>query len=398
VVAERLPDGPGTALIAERPSGLQRWATIVLCSCDDSQGCEPAPGWLTAGAVELPEGDLGALLDAIDTVAASRWRISTGVAGAAAGTTPGAPAPAERIIGQAASIQKLRAGVRRIAPIPVDVLLIGETGSGKDLVLQQLHALSGRPGPLVALNCGAIPDTLFESELFGHEAGAFTGATKGRPGSFEQAHTGTLFLDEIDSMPMNQQVKLLRVLETRRVARVGGGRELELDLRVVAATQGRLLERCKQGLFRLDLWNRLNVVALDIPALRHRRDDVIPLFQHFVDDACARFHVERSALPPADAGRLLAYGWPGNVRELKHAAERFVLGVDVLPDDAQASDQPQELASQLALCERELIKTALDRHESRLAAVAVDLGISEKTLTRRISAFRLGTPRHGTPQ
>ena len=316
----------------------------------------------------------------------------------------GERSPMDAIVGKAPAIQRLRASIERIAHVPVDVLLIGETGSGKDLVLQQLHSLSRRPGPLVAVNCGAIPDTLFESELFGHEAGAFTGAHKCRPGKFEQAHRGTLFLDEIDSMPMHQQVKLLRVLEARRVGRIGGQGESLLDLRVVAASQGRLEERCKLGQFRLDLWHRLNVVTLQIPALRERREDVAPLFGHFVDEACSRYGVARASLPAIDMARLAAHGWPGNVRELKHSAERFVLGLDMLPDDAGAGadaddsdygDPSRSLFSHLASCERGLIKSALVRHGRRLADVAAELAISEKTLSRRIAAYRLGAAAEG---
>jgi two-component system C4-dicarboxylate transport response regulator DctD len=297
------------------------------------------------------------------------------------------------IVGQAPSIQRLRTSIERIARVPVDVLLIGETGTGKDLVLQQLHALSGRTGPLVAVNCGAIPDSLFESELFGHEAGAFTGASKSRPGKFEQAHKGTLFLDEIDSMPMQQQVKLLRVLEARRVDRVGGRGEAALDLRVVAASQGRLEERCRLGQFRLDLWHRLNVVTLEVPALRERREDVLPLFWHYVDEACGRYGVERKSLPTTGTARLAAYGWPGNVRELKHAAERFVLGLKVLPEETEVVDNTQGLASQLADCERELIVAALARNGGRMAAAAAELGISEKTLSRRVATYRIAATR-----
>jgi DNA-binding NtrC family response regulator len=304
-------------------------------------------------------------------------------------TLGGAGSVLDALVGQAPAIRRLRANIQRIAQVPVDVMVIGETGTGKDLVVQQLHALSGRPGPLVAMNCGAIPDALFESELFGHEAGAFTGASKDRAGKFEQAHLGTLFLDEIDSMPMNQQVKLLRVLETRRVDRVGGRGSRQLDLRVVAASQGDLEARCKQGLFRLDLWHRLNVVALEVAALRERRDDVPALWHFHVGNACQRYGVAPCELPPADMARLMAYPWPGNVRELKHAAERFVLGLKVLPEGATVDPAPEGLQGQLARCERELIASTLARHDQRLFPTAAELGISEKTLSRRMASYQL---------
>lgn len=295
----------------------------------------------------------------------------------------------EPLEGRSASMQKLREHVHRIAAIPVDVLVIGETGSGKDLVARQLHARSGRPGPLIALNCGAIPDALFESELFGHEAGAFTGAVKSRVGKIELAHRGTLFLDEVESMPLSQQVKLLRVLESRRVARVGGRGEVAVDLRVVAATQERLVERCKQGLFRLDLWHRLNVASLEIPPVRHRREDIMAHFLHYAEQACARFAVDPAMLGDIDSSRLTAYDWPGNVRELKHAAERFVLGLPVLPDEAELGARSPALVSQLGQCEKVLIKTALVRHGSQTRPAAAELGISEKTLQRRMSEYHI---------
>ena len=405
LVGEYLADGSGLSLIADHANRAQRWATIVLADTMDAADAVSALHRGAAAVIETSDADPGRLLEVLENIGASRARAPVANA-TAAGSEPMAPprfpeCRREAIFGEALSMQQLRASVGRIARLPVDVLLVGETGTGKDLVMQQIHDLSGRRGPLVALNCGAIPDTLFESELFGHELGAFTGAVKSRPGSFERAHRGTLFLDEIDSMPMNQQVKLLRVLETRRVERVGGRGELALDLRVIAASQGGLRERCKQGLFRLDLWHRLSVASLELPPLRERREDVLPLFQLYVVDACERFRVDHRTLACIDSARLIAYGWPGNVRELKHAAERFVLGLQVLPNDGDiAAEAVRPLACQLALCERELIQSALDRHDSRLAKAAGDLGISAKTLARRMSAYRMNTrnPGAASPQ
>ncbi len=312
----------------------------------------------------------------------------------ATGATDQEPRPCsstlEVIKGASPSIQRLRKDIQRIATIPVDVMLYGETGTGKDLAVQQLHALSGRSGTLVALNCGAIPDALFESELFGHEIGAFTGASRSRMGAFEQANKGTLFLDEIDSMPMNQQVKLLRVLETRRVDRVGGsGVRPVLDLRVFAASQGPLDEACRQGRFRLDLWHRLNVVTFELPPLRERRGDVPELWRHYVGEACAQYGIDGDLLGEAEIVRLCAYDWPGNVRELKHAAQRFVLGLEALPHIAKTREPSPRLDAQLASYERELIVATLQRNERRIKAAARELGISEKTLSRRVGAYRL---------
>jgi two-component system, NtrC family, C4-dicarboxylate transport response regulator DctD len=392
LTADRLPDGAGLSLVADRADRIQRWATILLTGCADTQSVSSA---IARGAFDVVERSVGAqrLLDLIsDAVAGGRPK-RTLAAVRGAGIRHGEPAePAdEPLLGDSLSMQRLRKQVQRVAGIPTDVLVIGETGSGKDLAVQHLHALSGRRGALVALNCGAIPDTLFESELFGHEAGSFTGAAKSQAGKIEQAHQGTLFLDEIDSMPLNQQVKLLRVLETRRVARVGGRGDQALDLRIVAAVQRRLDERCRQGLFRLDLWHRLDVVTLEITPLRDRREDVVPLFQHYRDEACRRFGIEPGALPEPDWGVLTAHGWPGNVRELKHAAARSVLGLKVLPDEPGAAEPTQGLLSQLGQCERELIRAALVRHGRRPHAVAAELGISEKTLSRRIAAFGLAS-------
>ncbi len=393
VLAEpELPDGTGMALIADKADRLQRWATVVLTECGDVRSAVSA---MRRGAFEVVEKSSGPqrLVDVITSIhAMCRRATAAALAGSDAPCVhPAQHAAFDPIIGDDPQIQQLRTRLRRIAPVPTDVLVIGETGSGKDLVARQLHALSGRRGALVALNCGAIPDTLFESELFGHEAGAFTGASKARLGKIEQAHQGTLFLDEIESMPLNQQVKLLRVLESRRVARVGGRGEVPVDLRVVAATQARLDERCKQGTFRLDLWHRLNVVALAIPALRERREDIAPLFFHYVHQACERFDIDPAMLGDAGAGRLLAHDWPGNVRELKHAAERFVLGMPVFDDAADDDDgRAGDLVSQLGRCERELIRSALARHGSRPRPVAAALGISEKTLLRRMAEYKLG--------
>jgi two-component system C4-dicarboxylate transport response regulator DctD len=398
VAHDQLPDGTGLALIADRANRLQRWSTILLTECCDRQSVASA---LRMGAVDVIDraGGPKRLMEALDSL---RVRRSVPTIPAPAIDAPkGRPAPpasppgrmssgtaAASILGQAPAILRLRDSVERVARLPADVLLIGETGSGKDLVLQQIHAMSGRTGPLVALNCGAIPDTLFESELFGHDAGAFTGANKARRGKFEEAEGGTLFLDEIDSMPLNQQVKLLRVLETRRVGRVGGQGERTLDLRIVAACPDRLEERCRQGLFRLDLWHRLNVVTLEVPALRNRRGDIGLLFEHYAAEACERYSIDPASLRKPDIARLTAYSWPGNVRELKHAAERFVLGLKVLPDDGLA-EESTSLDAQLAHCERALIKSALERHGRSLQATAQALGISEKTLSRRVATYGL---------
>lgn len=287
------------------------------------------------------------------------------------------------MIGDAPAIRRLRDTVAQVADADVDVLVLGETGSGKEVVARLLHDLSlRRPRPFVALNCGALPETVLESELFGHEAGAFTGADRKRVGRIEHASGGTLFLDEIESCPPAIQVKLLRVLETREVEPLGTNERRRLDLRVVAATKVDLADPAARGPFREDLYYRLNVVTLRIPPLRERRDDVAPLFAHFLARAAQRF-----GRPVPDIGadvrdRLLHHDWPGNVRELLHFADRVALGL--------ADDAPRPLAAGGAIddaplparvdrFEAEQIRAALHAHGGNAAAAMTALGLPKKT-------------------
>jgi two-component system response regulator HydG len=233
--------------------------------------------------------------------------------------------------------------VRRAADSSVPVLLLGETGTGKGLVARALHVESHRSKEgFVVVNCAAIPDALLESELFGHVRGAFTGASSDRTGLFQQAHHGTLILDEIGELPLHLQAKLLQVLETGRVRKVGSNRDNEADVRVVAATHRNLRERVDQGLFREDLLYRLDVVSIEIPPLRQRREDIAELVEHFL--AAARERNPRSTLVRLshDAlAALLAYSWPGNVRELKHLIERLAV---LCPfEEATVAELPRHL-------------------------------------------------------
>ncbi|QCO06975.1 sigma-54-dependent transcriptional regulator [Azospirillum argentinense] len=290
-----------------------------------------------------------------------------------------------RIIGRSAAIERLRAAVAGLADAEVDVLLFGETGTGKELIARSLHdAGRRRAGNFVALNCGALPDTIIESELFGHEPGAFTGAQGRRIGKLEHADGGTLFLDEIESMPMHLQVKLLRVLQERVIERVGGNRPIPLDLRVVAATKVDLLRQAGEGKFREDLYYRLNVVTVPLPPLRERREDVPLLLRHFLDAAAAR---SRRPAPPVDAAalaRLAAHGWPGNVRELRNVAERMALGLgDGLaggPVAGAGGGGIEPLAEQMDRIEKQLVEDALARCGGRVGETADKLGITRKTL------------------
>ncbi len=246
------------------------------------------------------------------------------------------------LLGSAPSMQQLFRRLEKIAATEATVLLSGESGTGKELAARALHALSRRQqGPFVAVNCAAIPEGLIESEFFGVEKGAFTGADRTRPGKLEQAQGGTLFLDEVGELPVALQPKLLRVLQEGSFTPVGGRQEKETDLRLVAATNRDLAEEVREGRFREDLFYRLNVVPLHLPALRDRREDIALLVEHFTARATRRHGVRVAAFPSALMKRLLDHSWPGNVRELANVVERLVL----LSEDGNVSvaDLPQEV-------------------------------------------------------
>ena len=229
-----------------------------------------------------------------------------------------------RLIGECPAIQSLRSIIRRVAETDLAVLIGGENGTGKEVVAQSIHYLSRRRGqPFIALNCAAIPDTLAESELFGHEKGAFTDAHESRPGKFELASGGTLFLDEIGDLSLNCQAKLLRVLEEKVMVRVGGSAPIPTDARVLAATNQKLAEMVQQKRFREDLYFRLNVVTLELPPLRQRGGDILLLAEHFLDDFCRRARRKVPELSAAARKRLAEHRWPGNVRELRNLMERL---------------------------------------------------------------------------
>ncbi|HEV7912383.1 MAG TPA: sigma-54 dependent transcriptional regulator [Albitalea sp.] len=296
------------------------------------------------------------------------------------------------LCGDSAGMRALRELILRIAPTPVDVLVCGETGTGKELVARALHDFSGRRGPFVAINCAALPEALIESELFGHESGAFTGAAKARAGRIEHAHEGTLFLDEIEAMPPSLQAKLLRVLQEREVLRLGANQPQAVDVRVVAASNAELAPMIASGRFRADLYYRLNVVSLQLPPLRDRRDDVPALFEHFRRGAALRFDRPLPALPGSLSERLLAHGWPGNVRELKSAAERQVLGLPALNDGIAEGGAGRSLQATLAALEGMLIEDALRRSKGNVEAVCRELELSPATFYRKVKEH--GLPMH----
>ncbi|MBY5838125.1 sigma-54-dependent Fis family transcriptional regulator [Rhizobium leguminosarum] len=285
------------------------------------------------------------------------------------------------LIGQTPVMENLRNILRHIADTDVDVLVAGETGSGKEVVAQLLHQWSHRrKGNFVALNCGALPETVIESELFGHEAGAFTGAQKRRTGRIEHASGGTLFLDEIESMPAATQVKMLRVLEMREITPLGTNEVRPVDLRVVAAAKIDLGDPSVRGDFREDLYYRLNVVTISIPPLRERRDDIPLLFSHFAARAAERFRRDVPLLSPDVRRHLASHTWPGNVRELSHYAERVVLGVEG-GGTAAVPPQPTDatLPERLERYEAEIIRDALSANDGDVRRTIEALGIPRKT-------------------
>ncbi|UUC50030.1 sigma-54 dependent transcriptional regulator [Pseudomonas citronellolis] len=290
-----------------------------------------------------------------------------------------------RLVGQSAGMQRLQEQVAALAGLQADVLILGETGSGKEVVARALHDLSNRRnGPFVAINAGALAESVVESELFGHEQGAFTGAQKRRIGKFEFANGGTLFLDEIESMSLDVQVKLLRLLQERVVERLGSNQLIPLDIRIIAATKEDLRLAADDGRFRADLYYRLNVASLRIPPLRERGEDILLLFQHFAERAAQRHGIAARTLSPAQRAQLLGHSWPGNVRELQNVAERFALGLDLGLDEYQANAPTQavggSLNEQVEAFERALIAAEMANQHSSLRSLAETLGVPRKTL------------------
>jgi DNA-binding NtrC family response regulator len=290
-------------------------------------------------------------------------------------------------------MQKLKDAIARVAPIPSPVLVIGESGSGKELVARDIHRLSGRAKePFVAINCGALPENLVESELFGHERGAFTGAHATRKGAFESAGKGTLFLDEIGELPPPAQAKLLRVLEERSVVRVGAVKGIDVPARVVAATHRDLDEDVKGGRFRQDLLFRLNVHVLRVPPLRDRLSDLPELASHLLAAICQRFGVRRKTIAPPALDLLARYDWArNNVRELRNVVERMVIDSDsdvigaehvppelvgATPDSAPQAE-PRTFVERKAEAERQIIVAALERNEWHITRTAEELGLAD---------------------
>ncbi|MGI9205883.1 MAG: sigma-54 interaction domain-containing protein [Woeseiaceae bacterium] len=330
-----------------------------------------------------------------------------------------------RLIGDSKDMQMIRRLAERVAPSTATVLITGESGTGKEVVARYIHELSGREGPFVAINCGAIPDHLLESELFGHERGAFTGAAAARKGRFELAQGGTLFLDEIGDMPAAMQVKLLRVLQEKVLERVGGNKSIPVDIRVIAATHRDLPAHIEKGSFREDLFYRLSVFPIEISALRERPDDVEPLIDEMISRVWSS-HGVRLSLANEVLNTLREYAWPGNVRELSNLIERLAVtrpnseikyrdlprplrGDDDLPvmlsdslsNDALSNDSKPERAAfpsggldlkqHLAEIESNMIQLALDQSDGVVQKAAELLGLGRTTLVEKIRRHQLKT-------
>ena len=303
------------------------------------------------------------------------------------------PASGIRIVGNTPVMKRLRGLLYDIKDLPADVLVEGETGCGKELVSRYLHYQSQRHGnPFVAINCGALPDTTIESELFGHEAGAFTDAKTKRIGKFEFANGGTLLLDEIESMPLSLQIKLLRVLEERCIQPLGSNKLIPVDVRSIAATKADLKAQSDAGRFRADLYYRLNVLQVKIPPLRERIDDVPLLFEHFTQIAVNNYKTQGMRLSPEKRQWLLCHDWPGGVRELRNLANCFVLLGEDRAFDESSPEHPRAqltLAEQVSRFEESLIRDELTRCGGRLKVIQDNLGIARKTLYEKMRKYNL---------
>jgi len=308
-----------------------------------------------------------------------------------------------RLVGDSEAMGRVRAEIAAAGPTNASVLVSGENGSGKEIVAREIHRHSKRAArPFVAVNCAAIPDELIESELFGHEKGAFTGATVRRRGRFELGDGGTLFLDEVGDMSPRTQAKILRVLEEKQFERIGGGEKIRADVRIIAATNRNLPKEVEAGRFRDDLYFRLNVFPIVVPPLRDRREDIPSITEHFVAEICAEHGKERKKVPRAAMERLMAHTWPGNVRELRNVVERLVIlstgpsiGEDIVQrvlsaesvraetQHAPVFDQEDFREAVLAF-EKEFLTRKLRQHEFNVSRTAERLGLDRTSIHRKM--------------
>jgi len=303
----------------------------------------------------------------------------------------------EGMIGTSARMQDVFASIRKVATTEASVLIMGESGTGKEMAAQAIHRLSNRrDGPFVAINCAAIPETLLESELFGHEKGSFTGAHAQRPGRIETAANGTLFLDEIGDLPLQLQVKLLRFLQEQTIERVGGRKTIQVDTRVLAATNADLQAAIAAGKFREDLYYRLAVVVMRIPPLRERPGDATLLAKAFLRRFAAANNRDSLGFSSGALGAIERHAWPGNVRELENRVKRAVImaeGRHITAHDLELEDRPlRTLKEAREEIEREMLLSALERHNGKIAPAANDLGISRPTFYELMDKLGVAKP------
>ena len=297
------------------------------------------------------------------------------------------------MIGACQLIQNLCSVIKRVAPMPSTILIEGESGTGKELAAKRIHDLSGRTGSFVPVNCGAMSAELLESELYGHVKGAFTGAHQAREGLFSYANGGTLFLDEIGEMPLSMQAHLLRVLEEKTIRPVGSNQEIPVDVRIIAATNRKLEQRVDEGNFRQDLFFRLNVLNLHIPALRERIEDLKILAQYFIETISTSLGLKPYRITESELSMLAGYSWPGNVRELKNVIERSLLlntpASECIATSVQKKAVPETIVSSALLedIEKSHILKILEMESGNKSAAARHLGISRKTLDRKVTAW-----------
>ncbi|MEZ0539188.1 sigma-54-dependent transcriptional regulator [Fibrella arboris] len=359
---------------------------------------------IKAGAVDfvLKPWENDKLVDVIKTAIAGKQDPADG-SNVPGKYTSGGAAPVNRFIAQSASMRQIIETVERVAPTDANILILGENGTGKDVLAREIHRLSNRKDkPFVCADLGALPDSLFESELFGHVRGAFTDARDDRAGRFEDAQGGTIFLDEIGNVGLAQQARLLTVLQQRQITRVGSNKPRNVDIRLICATNADLNARVMDRSFRQDLLYRINTIELHIPPLRQRPDDIGPLAEHFLRIYRKQYNRPVGQISPDLLKHLKQYAWPGNVRELQHAIERAVIltrGNTLTPEDFFFGSSPSAYQNggslpgsdtlQIEDMERRMIQQAMQKHGGNITDIARELGLSRQALYRRMEKYGL---------
>jgi DNA-binding NtrC family response regulator len=302
------------------------------------------------------------------------------------------------IIGNSEAMQKVFDTIERVAQTDANILILGENGTGKDLVAKAIHRLSNRSSnSYVQADLGAVSETLFESELFGHKKGAFTDAKEDRTGLFEEAHGGTIFLDEIGNIPMTLQSKLLTVIQNRTITQVGSNKQKNIDVRLITATNEPIYDRVQERSFRQDLLFRINTIEIHLPPLRDRSNDIILIAEHFLNVYKKKYNRKITGISAALAKKLMHYPWPGNVRELQHAIERAVImtqNASLMPEDFFAGNNQQQSTTfeetfQLEEMEKQLVVKTMKKFSGNITEAAKEMGISRQALYRRIEKYEL---------